>query len=147
MSATYKIKWFGFFEWVLLLLMMLPGSAWAGQIAAKKAAVLEDWGFVLVILAMGLGAFTARFIPTAVDAQIQNVDTAKLVIGLSFGGCSTIALAQNYQQLSELELVFPAYLLAAIGTPVMVYAISIASDAETYTALIGWIKRRLGIEK
>lgn len=147
MSQMYRKKWSGFCEWVLCLLLCLPVFAWAGQVAAKKAAFMEDWGFTLVLLSMGLGAWTARFIPTAVDGQIRNVDTAKLVIGLSFGGCSTVALGQTYPQLGAPDLVFPAYLLAAIGTPVMVYAVSIASDAETYSALLGWIKRRFGIEK
>lgn len=145
MSNAYKSKWGRLLEWLVILLVMVPTSAAAGQVAARKAQFLEDWGFVLVLLAMGFGAWTAKYIPTAVDSQIRSIDSAKIVIGLSFGASSTIALAQQYPQLSELELVFPAYMLAAIGTPVMVYAISIAGDAETYATLKNWLKRRFGI--
>lgn len=147
MSQMYRLKLSRLCEWVLCLLVSVPVSAWAGQMAARKAAFMDDWGFMLVAVAMLAGAWTARYIPTAVDSQIRSPEVAKLVIGLSFGGCSTVALGQTYPQLGAPNLVFPAYLLAAIGTPVMVYAISIASDAETYRVLCGWVKRRLGAEK
>ena len=124
---------------------LLPLSVYAGQVSQKQAEFLADWAFVLIGVALVAGAWTARYIPTAVDSQIVGGTKAKLFIGLSSGVFSTIGLAQNYPKLTSLDLVFPSYLLAAIGTPVMVYAVSIASDKETYAGLITWFKNRLGI--
>lgn len=145
MSAPYKNKWRGLIESLVLLACLLPLSVYGGQQLAGAPAQLGEWALAIVGVALIAGAWTARYIPTAVDAQILGGASAKLFIGLSSGTFATVGLAQQYPKLTTLDLIFPAYLLAAIGTPVMVYAVSIASDSETYTSLIGWLKRRLGI--
>lgn len=145
MSYMYKLKWAGFLQSLLLLVILLPFSVYGGQSVPKQTQFLTDWAFVVVGLALASGAWTARHIPTAVDSQIVGGPKAKLFIGLTSGTFSTIGLSQQYPSLDTLDLIFPSYLLAAIGTPVMVYAISIASDAETYSAIVTWLKRRFGV--
>lgn len=145
MSARYRSKWLDFLTSLLLLLCLLPASVYASQMAQKQAQFLEDWSLALVAFSLCAGAWTARFIPTSVDNQIVGGTWAKLFIGLSSGTFATVGLSQQYPNLTLFDLIFPAYLLAAIGTPVMVYAISIASDAETYSAFTTWVKRRFGM--
>ena len=142
MPQTLKRKWRGLFSWTLILLITLPMAVMAGQPVGSIAS-LNDFGAILLIVAIIAGATTATFIPTAVDSQLKHTITAKVFIGMTFGAFASISASIKYG-LAALELLLPAYFLASIGTPVMVYSIGIAADKDTYLTIYRWIKKRFG---
>lgn len=142
MPQTLKRKWRGLFSWTLILLITVPMAVMAGQPVGSIAA-LSDFGALLLILAIIAGAITATFIPTAVDTQLKHTLVAKIFIGIAFGAFASISVSIKYG-LGDLELLLPAYFLASIGTPVMVYSIGIAADKDTYLTIYRWIKKRFG---
>lgn len=143
MPQNLKRKWRGLLSWTLILLVIVPMSVMAGQPVSSIAA-LGDFGAILLVIAIIAGAITATFIPTAVDAQLKHTIFAKIFIGMAFGAFASISVSIKYG-LADLELLLPAYFLASIGTPVMVYSIGIAADKDTYLTIYRWIKKRFGI--
>lgn len=142
MPQSLKLKWRGLITWSLLLLVAVPVAVVAGQ-PVSTIASLNDFGALLLILAIVAGAVTATFVPTAVDAQLKHTIVAKVFIGMAFGSFASIFVSTKYG-LGDLELLLPAYFLAGIGTPVMVYSIGIAADKDTYMTIIRWIKAKFG---
>lgn len=142
MPQTLKRKWRGLIVWSLLLLIAVPCAVFASK-PVSSISSLNDFGAILLFVAIIAGSITATFIPTAVDAQLKHTVVAKVFIGSTFGTFASIYVSSRYG-LGDLELLLPAYFLASIGTPVMVYSIGIAADKDTYVTIINWIKRKFG---
>ncbi len=144
MPKTLKCKIIGFFSYLILLLITVPTSAWAVSRTVDKVAEIEYAGTVLLFAAIFAGAITAIFIPTKVDAQLHYIKTAKIFIGLTFGLFASLFISSRYA-LDDVQMFLPAYFLASIGTPMMVYAVGIASDKETYDTIVAWLKQKFGM--
>lgn len=145
MPKTLICKWRGLVMWLLAFFVLVPSSVWASSkiSTAERIAEFEYVGSILLLCAIMAGAITAMFIPTNVDSQIKKVAFAKWFIGLTFGLFASLFVSSHYH-LDDVQMLLPAYFLASIGTPVMVYVVGIASDKDTYDMAKAWIKNKFG---
>lgn len=145
MPKTLICKWRGLMIWLLAFFVLVPSSVWASSklSTTERIAEFEYVGTILLLFAIMAGAITAMFIPTAVDAQVKKVAFAKWFIGLTFGLFASLFVS-SHQHLDDVQMLLPAYFLASIGTPVMVYVVGIASDKDTYALAGNWLKNKFG---
>lgn len=146
MPKTLVCKWRGLITWLLAFFVLVPSSVWAAAkiSTAERVANFEYAGTILLLSAIIAGSITAMFIPTNVDGQIKKVAFAKWFIGMTFGLFASLFVSSRYH-LDDVQMLLPGYFLAAIGTPIMVYVVGIASDKDTYATLVTWFKRKFGI--
>lgn len=135
------------FLWWALLLVISTDLAFAKPVSnlTKDYQLLEGYGALALLIPIIFGAITATFIKTAVDTSFSNPKLSKFFISLGFGFCATIGLGQYYPNFEILDLMFPAYILATVGTPVMVYILAIVSDTATWQSVVRWLKNRFGV--
>ena len=116
--------------------------------SAKVGSNDQDYhNFIFVAVCALAGGLVAALIPTAIDNQMKySPSFSKLVIGFFFGFLLCFSADRHYDNLSALDFLFPAFVAAAIGAPVMVYLINIANDPQTWFAVVNWVKRRFGID-
>ena len=141
MTKSLRSKCKMFIMWLVFVLAGLPVTVYA---SARTVDIIDDIqyaGTILLVLAIGAGGITATFIPTTVDSQFKYPMFAKIFIGVSFGLFASIFISSRYN-LDDSQLFLPAYFLASAGTPMMVYLIGIASDAETYADIGEWIRNK-----
>lgn len=145
MPKSLVCKWRGLVMWLLAFFVLVPCSVLASSqmSTSERVADFEYAGTVLLVTAIIAGAITAMFIPTNVDNQIKKVAFAKWFIGLTFGLFASLFVSSHYQ-LDDVQMLLPAYFLASIGTPVMVYLVGIASDKDTYAIATNWLKNKFG---
>lgn len=144
MPGSLKRKFIGLLEWMIKFLLIVPTTVYASRTIDELHAI---HGAVQTLLALAIiaGAVTATFIPTAVDGSLKNhVSAKKAFIGLTFGTFATLYTEARYG-LDDMQMLLPAYLLASIGTPLMVYVVGIASDKDTYATAATWLKKRFGM--
>ena len=141
MTKSLHCKCKQFIIWLVFVLSGLPVTVYAGVRTVDIIADVQYAGTILLALAIGAGGITATFIPTTVDSQFKHPLFAKIFIGVSFGLFASIFISSRYN-LDDSQLFLPAYFLASAGTPMMVYLIGIASDAETYADIGEWIRNK-----
>lgn len=141
MTKSLRSKCKLFIMWLVFVLAGLPVTVYAGGRTVDIIANVQYAGTILLALAIGAGGITATFIPTTVDSQFKYPLFAKMFIGVSFGLFASIFISSRYN-LDDSQLFLPAYFLASAGTPMMVYLIGIASDAETYADIGEWIRNK-----
>lgn len=141
MTKSLRSKCKLFIMWLVFVLAGLPVTVYAGVRTVDIIANVQYAGTILLALAIGAGGITATFIPTTVDSQFKHPLFAKIFIGVSFGLFASIFISSRYN-LDDSQLFLPAYFLASAGTPMMVYLIGIASDAETYADIGEWIRNK-----
>ena len=141
MTISLRSKCKLFIMWLVFVLAGLPVTVYAGVRTVDIIANVQYAGTILLALAIGAGGITATFIPTTVDSQFKHPLFAKIFIGVSFGLFASIFISSRYN-LDDSQLFLPAYFLASAGTPMMVYLIGIASDAETYADIGEWIRNK-----
>ena len=141
MTKSLHCKCKQFIIWLVFVLAGLPVTVYAGVRTVDIIANVQYAGTILLALAIGAGGITATFIPTTVDSQFKHPLFAKIFIGVSFGLFASIFISSRYN-LDDSQLFLPAYFLASAGTPMMVYLIGIASDAETYADIGEWIRSK-----
>lgn len=141
MTKSLRCKCKQFIMWLVFVLSGLPVTVYAGVRTVDIIDDIQYVGTILLALAISAGGITATFIPTTVDAQIKYPLFAKMFIGVSFGLFASIFISSRYN-LDDSQLFLPAYFLASAGTPMMVYLIGIASDAETYADIGEWIRSK-----
>lgn len=146
MPKSLSCKWRGLMCWLLAFFVLVPSSVWAAAkiSTSERVAQFEYAGTILLLAAIMAGGITAMFIPTSVDVQIKRVAFAKLFIGVTFGLFASLFVSSHHR-LDDVQMLLPAYFLASIGTPVMVYVVGIASDKDTYATLVTWFKRKFGL--
>lgn len=146
MPKSLSCKWRGLITWLLAFFVLVPSSVWAAAkiSTAERVADFEYAGTILLLSAIVAGAITAIFIPTNVDGQIKKVAFAKWFIGVTFGLFASLFVSSHYH-LDDVQMLLPGYFLAAIGTPIMVYVVGIASDKDTYVIIKAWLQRKFGI--
>lgn len=142
MSYTLKCKVRAFVLWLAFVLCGLPVTVYAGQRTVDIISTAEYAGPVILFFSIIAGGVTATFIPTSIDPQLNHPLIAKIFIGISFGIVASIFISARLN-LDDLQLFLPAYFLASAGTPMMVYAIGIASDAETYRNAWDAIRKKI----
>ena len=142
MTPCLRRKIIGFYKWAMFFLIGLPLTVEAAR-TVDTLNEINHASSILLFTAVVAGAITAVFIPTNVDDNIKHPVLAKSFIGLSFGLFASLSLSSLYK-LDDFQMVLPAYFLSSIGTPVMVYAVGIASDEESYVLLWAWVQRKLG---
>lgn len=132
-----------------ILLMLSFMTSLKAQVTARPGQDLDalgDWNYIFVAFAALAGGAVAAMIPTAIDSQMKfSPAKSKMFIGFFFGFFACWAADRHYSQYSALDFVFPAFICAAIGAPVMVYLINIANDPQTWGLIVEWVKARLGI--
>ena len=141
MTKSLRCKCKQFIIWLVFVLSGLPVTVYAGVRTGDIIANVQYAGTILLALAIGAGGITATFIPTTVDSQFKYPLFAKVFIGVSFGLFASIFISSRCN-LDDSQLFLPAYFLASAGTPMMVYLIGIASDAETYADIGEWIRSK-----
>ena len=141
MTKSLRCKYKRFIMWLVFVLSGLPVTVYAGVRTVDIIDDIQYVGTILLALAISAGGITATFIPTTVDAQIKYPLFAKMFIGVSFGLFASIFISSRYN-LDDSQLFLPAYFLASAGTPMMVYLIGIAADAETYADIGEWIRSK-----
>lgn len=134
-----------------LLFFLMGCSVQAAQANAQSSGYsLDDRGdanYLFVALCAVAGGFVAALVPTAIDSQMRySPSLSKGIIGFFFGFLLCWTADRHYENLTALDFLFPAFVAAAIGAPVMVYLINIANDPQTWVAVINWVKRRFGID-
>lgn len=144
MPKSLKRKINGLLMWLIVFCTVIPSTVYAASRTVDVVTDIKYAGSLLLMFAIFGGAGTAMFIPTAVDEQLRYKVIAKIFIGLSFGTFSAL-FASSYYKLDDIQMLLPAYLLAAIGTPLMVYVVGIAADKDTYVTIMLWLKKRFGM--
>lgn len=146
MPKSLSCKWRGLMCWLLAFFVLVPSSVWAAAkiSTSERVAQFEYAGTILLLAAIMAGGITAMFIPTNVDGQIKKVAFAKWFIGMTFGLFASLFVSSRCH-LDDVQMLLPGYFLAAIGTPIMVYVVGIASDKDTYATLVTWFKRKFGL--
>lgn len=143
MTPCLRHKIVGLCKWSLVFFSGLPITVQAARTVDTLSGI-HHAGSMLLFAAIIAGAITATFIRTDVDVNIKHPTTAKIFIGLTFGLFASLFLSSRYN-LDDFQMLLPAYFLASIGTPVMVYVVGIASDKESYALILEWIRRKFGV--
>lgn len=128
------------------LIVGLPISTYAGEYFMDKVDSTLNWGLWYILLGAIAGGVASTFIKTEVDNRLSHIKLAKLVIGSFLGFFACVTWVAYYPDTEIMKLALPSFVLGCLGAPIIVFALTWASDPKTFNKAGKALDKRLGFE-
>lgn len=134
------------------IFISMPAVAAAGMHIDKSIPV--DQGLMAKIIALIfvslLGGVSSTFVSTSFDEGIKHPNLFKIVVGTCLGTFSAMMVLDN-SSFGIFSIILPAYFVATLGAPLMVFYLMWLSNPETQAEIKEQItqkvREKLRIEK
>lgn len=135
-------------RWLMILLGIVPSLVWAGQIVDNKFGqdeLISDRFVILMISIFSLaGSIGSTFIKTDADEFLSNPKLSKIFIGFFLGLAVGLGI-YKYYGLSIYLLLAPVFIIASLGSAILVFYMRYLSDPNTKSKLIQKVEQKLGL--
>lgn len=128
------------------LCVMLPMSVMANSYFIDKAEAVINWGFWSILIGAIAGGAASTFIKTEVDTKLSHDRIAKMVIGSALGFFACLSWSAYYPETTMMKLALPSFVLGCLGAPIIVFLLTWASDANTFSKASKKLNEKLGLE-
>ncbi|QHJ83836.1 MAG: hypothetical protein [Bacteriophage sp.] len=136
--------------WVIFLIGLMPSLVWASQIIDNKFGqddLIND-RFVIGMIAIFslVGSIGSIFIKTDADEFIKYPNLAKIFIGFFLGIAVGLGI-YKYYGLSIYLLLAPVFVIASLGSAILVFYMRYLSDPKMKSKLTKKIDEKLGLSE
>ena len=129
----------------LSLLVLLPISVMASAGIAERMDQMLEWGYWYLFMGALGGGISSTFIKTEVDHRLSFMPVAKCFIGTVLGLLSCMSWLAHFTETAIMKLALPSFVLGCLGAPLVVFALTWASDPDTYKKGKDKLNDKLGL--
>ena len=129
----------------LALLVLLPISVMASAGIADRMDQMLEWSYWYLFIGALCGGISSTFIKTEVDHRLSFMLVAKAFIGTVLGLLSCIPWLAHFPETAIMKLALPSFVLGCLGAPLVVFALTWASDPDTFRKGKDALNEKLGL--